>query len=131
MPRSGARIRRPSVRESWLKYGQGSTDATGSEAFVEVGWDEAFHLVANELDRVRTNFGTETIYGGSYGWGSPGRFHHANHKFTASSAVLEVITYPFHVGRASTGTDSCQPANFSSVMAVPLRPPHPWPACLR
>jgi biotin/methionine sulfoxide reductase len=85
--RSDARIRRPAVREGWLTHGPGSTDARGSEAFVEVEWDEAFRLVANELDRVRAEHGNEAIFGGSYGWGSAGRFHHAQsqvHRFLNS-----------------------------------------------
>src|SRR5690606_32012639 len=33
--------------------------------------------VAQELQRVRTQHGNEAIFGGSYGWSSAGRFHHA------------------------------------------------------
>ncbi|MEL6984990.1 MAG: molybdopterin-dependent oxidoreductase, partial [Actinomycetota bacterium] len=32
-------------------------------------------LVARELARVRADHGNQSIYGGSYGWGSSGRFH--------------------------------------------------------
>lgn len=47
-------------------------------------WEELTDLIAREIDRVRTKFGNEAIYGGSYGWGSAGRFHHAQsqvHRF--------------------------------------------------
>ena len=47
-------------------------------------WDEALDLVAAELRRVRTEHGNEAIFGGSYGWASAGRFHHAQsqlHRF--------------------------------------------------
>ena len=47
-------------------------------------WDRALDLVAAELDRVRSTFGNQAIYGGSYGWASAGRFHHAQsqiHRF--------------------------------------------------
>ncbi|MCW5747268.1 MAG: molybdopterin guanine dinucleotide-containing S/N-oxide reductase [Alphaproteobacteria bacterium] len=79
------RVRRPAVRRSWLDGGPGSRpDLRGREAFVEVGWDEAIRLVADELARVKGRHGNEAIFGGSYGWSSAGRFHHAQsqiHRF--------------------------------------------------
>jgi biotin/methionine sulfoxide reductase len=72
-----SRIARPAIREGFLKHRGASREARGSEPFVEVGWDEAFDIVAEELQRVRRDFGNEAIYGGSYGWSSAGRFHHA------------------------------------------------------
>ncbi|MCC5858967.1 MAG: molybdopterin guanine dinucleotide-containing S/N-oxide reductase [Ectothiorhodospiraceae bacterium] len=72
------RIRRPMVRRGWLEQGPGGADgARGRDEFVEVSWDKAIGLVAGELDRVRSQYGNEAIYGGSYGWSSAGRFHHA------------------------------------------------------
>ena len=72
------RVRMPSVRESWLEGGPGTaSERRGKDRFVEVGWDRALDLVAAELDRVRTGYGNEAIYAGSYGWASAGRFHHA------------------------------------------------------
>jgi biotin/methionine sulfoxide reductase len=73
---------------------------------VEVTWDDASDLIAGELLRVRREYGNEAIFGGSYGWGSAGRFHHPQsqiHRFlnlaggysysvnTYSTAALEVI----------------------------------------
>lgn len=79
------RIRRPAVRKSWLEAGPGAAPAgRGEEPFVEVEWDEALDLVAREVARVRKDFGNEAIFGGSYGWASAGRFHHAQsqlHRF--------------------------------------------------
>ncbi|MFT3966160.1 MAG: molybdopterin guanine dinucleotide-containing S/N-oxide reductase [Sphingobium sp.] len=79
------RITRPAVRESWLKGGPGARpDLRGREPFVEVDWDHALDLVAAELGRVRDAHGNEAIFGGSYGWSSAGRFHHAQsqvHRF--------------------------------------------------
>jgi len=70
------RVTTPVVRRSWLEGGPGSaTDRRGREPFVEIGWDEALDLVAGELERVRADHGNQAIYGGSYGWGSAGRFH--------------------------------------------------------
>ncbi len=72
------RVKTPMVRKSWLDHGPGTAgDKRGSDAFVEVSWDEANRLVAGELDRVRRVHGNRAIYGGSYGWASAGRFHHA------------------------------------------------------
>jgi len=83
--RSALRIRRPAIRKSWLEGGAGTaTDQRGREPFVEVSWDTALARVADELQRVRTTHGNRAIFGGSYGWSSAGRFHHAQsqvHRF--------------------------------------------------
>src|SRR4051812_37199851 len=80
-----ARIRRPAVRRSFLQRGHAAGgEGRGAEPFVEVGWDEALDLVAAEVDRVRGAYGNAAVYGGSYGWASAGRFHHAQsqlHRF--------------------------------------------------
>jgi biotin/methionine sulfoxide reductase len=72
------RIRRPAVRRSFLERGKAAGgEGRGREPFVEVGWDTALDLVAAEVARVRAEHGNEAIFGGSYGWASAGRFHHA------------------------------------------------------
>jgi len=68
------RIRQPAVREGWLK---GRDRNRGEGRFVEVSWEAALDLVAEELDRVKSEHGNEAIFAGSYGWSSAGRFHHA------------------------------------------------------
>jgi biotin/methionine sulfoxide reductase len=69
---------RPAIRESWFRDGPGANpEGRGYEPFVEVPWDVALDLLAAELDRVRSEFGNQAIFGGSYGWASAGRFHHA------------------------------------------------------
>ncbi|GAA0798902.1 molybdopterin-dependent oxidoreductase [Spirilliplanes yamanashiensis] len=75
--RHPSRVARPAVRKGWLERGPGPDPARGDEAFVEVGWDTALDLVAAELRRVRRDHGDSAVYGGSYGWASAGRFHHA------------------------------------------------------
>ena len=73
-----SRVARPSIRESWYRSGPGSNnDRRGFEPFVEVDWEIALDMVAAEIDRVRSEHGNQAIYGGSYGWASAGRFHHA------------------------------------------------------
>jgi len=79
------RVRRPAFRKGWLERGPGATsDKRGQEPFVELPWDEALDRVAAELKRVRDRHSNRAIYGGSYGWSSAGRFHHAQsqvHRF--------------------------------------------------
>lgn len=85
MVHSAARIARPAIRDSWFRaYKRGYSSATarsserrGSEGFTELSWDEALGVVAEELSRVRAKHGDASIFGGSYGWSSAGRFHHA------------------------------------------------------
>lgn len=111
--RDAARILRPAVRRGWLEGAPRQGDrGRGADAFVEVSWDTALDLIADELSRVRADHGDDAIYGGSYGWASAGRFHHAQsqlHRFlgqgggytysrnTYSTAALEV-TLPHVIG---------------------------------
>lgn len=79
-----ARIRQPMVRKGWLENGPVRGADRSNDSFVAVSWERALDLVATELRRVRENYGPETIFGGSYGWSSAGRFHHAQsqvHRF--------------------------------------------------
>ncbi len=82
--RHRSRILTPAVRRGWLDDGPGSSDRRGADAFVPVSWDELTELLAGELRRVVDEHGNSAIYGGSYGWSSAGRFHHAQsqvHRF--------------------------------------------------
>ena len=98
---SPARIRNPAVRKSWLEGGPGTAgDKRGSDPFVEVDWDTALNLLSGEIDRIRSQFGNEAIYAGSYGWASAGRFHHAQsqvHRFynMAGGYTRSVNAYSF------------------------------------
>lgn len=77
-----SRVARPSIRRGWLETRERS--GRGSDDFVAVPWDEALDIAAAEIDRVRKAHGNAAIFGGSYGWGSAGRFHHAQsqlHRF--------------------------------------------------
>ena len=78
------RVRRPAIRKGFLERGPASRNQRGSEPFVEVPWDEALDLVADCLKRTISEHGNRAIFGGSYGWASAGRFHHAQsqiHRF--------------------------------------------------
>jgi biotin/methionine sulfoxide reductase len=96
--RHRARVARPSIRRGWLDNGPGSDVRRGADEFVEVEWDVAIDLVGKEIMRVRDRFGSSAIYGGSYGWSSAGRFHHAQsqvHRFlnVAGGYVRSVNSY--------------------------------------
>ncbi len=81
----GVRIAQPMVRKGYLLQGRESDGRQrGKDSFVPVSWDIALDLAADALRDVRQEFGNEAIFGGSYGWASAGRFHHAQsqiHRF--------------------------------------------------
>jgi biotin/methionine sulfoxide reductase len=103
-----SRVMRPSIRESWYRNGPGSNnDRRGHEPFVEVEWDVAIEMLASEIERIRSEFGNEAIFGGSYGWASAGRFHHALsqiHRFLGSIGgyVSQVDDYSIAAGHVIT-----------------------------
>ena len=96
MVHSPLRIARPAIREGW----RAGKPRAGSDRFREVSWDEALSLVADELTGVREKFGNTAILGGSYGWSSAGRVHHARtltrrFMFLGGGCVDQVANYSF------------------------------------
>ena len=105
-----SRVSRPMIRRGWLEGGPGDAGgARGRDSFVPVEWGEALDLVTGELRRVSETHGNSAIFGGSYGWASAGRFHHAQsqvHRFlncvggytysvnSYSTAAAQVIVPP-------------------------------------
>ena len=82
--RHRARIEQPMIRAGWFDRGPGADARRGAEPFVPVSWTTAIDLLARELRRVYDQYGGAGVYGGSYGWSSAGRFHHAQsqlHRF--------------------------------------------------
>ena len=101
-----SRVARPSVRRGWLETpGDRARDRRGVDDFVELPWDEALDLAAAEIDRVRREHGSGAIYGGSYGWGSAGRFHHAQsqiHRFLNAAGGYVASFASYSTGCAQT-----------------------------
>jgi biotin/methionine sulfoxide reductase len=97
--RHRSRLTHPMVRRGWLEHGPGPDERRGRDEFVQVSWDEALNLLSRELARVRGRVGPSGIFGGSYGWSSAGRFHHAQsqvHRFlniALGGYVRSVNTY--------------------------------------
>jgi biotin/methionine sulfoxide reductase len=97
--RHPARIGQPHIRKGWLEHGPGAA-GRGSDVFVPVSWAMALDLLAGELRRVYATFGPDGVFGGSYGWASAGRFHHAQsqlHRFLncLGGYVRSVNNYSF------------------------------------
>ncbi len=86
--RHRARIAQPMVRRGWLERGPGPDERRGRDEYVPMSWSAVLDLLGAELKRVRDDHGPGAIFGGSYGWASAGRFHHAQsqiHRFLNSS----------------------------------------------
>jgi biotin/methionine sulfoxide reductase len=93
-----ARIARPMVRRGWLERGPGADRRRGRDHFIPLSWQRALDLVAAELRRVYAAYGPRSVFGGSYGWASAGRFHDAPrqlHRFLnmAGGYVRSVNSY--------------------------------------
>ncbi|MGD9806825.1 MAG: molybdopterin-dependent oxidoreductase [Hyphomicrobiaceae bacterium] len=84
------RIDRPYVREGWLNArtsggrldpnadpGGSHTLGRGTDRYVPVDWDTVLGLASTEIRRVIDTHSNDSIFAGSYGWTSAGRFHHA------------------------------------------------------
>src|SRR4051812_30356086 len=103
--RASLRVQRPAVRRSWLRHGWGARpDLRGVDPYVEVPWGEALDLAGTALREVIATGGNRSIFGGSYGWASAGRFHHAQsqvHRFLncLGGCVRSVDTYSLGAAR--------------------------------
>ncbi|MGO8958746.1 MAG: molybdopterin-dependent oxidoreductase [Streptosporangiaceae bacterium] len=91
------RVQQPAIRRGWLDgSAAGHRERRGADEFVEVSWPEAIEIVARELDRVRHEHGNAAILGGSYGWSSAGRFHHAKTQLARFLNCLGGFTDQLH-----------------------------------
>ncbi|WP_324288936.1 molybdopterin-dependent oxidoreductase [Hoeflea ulvae] len=105
-----ARLSRPLVRRGWLTDGPGPDGRRGSDDYIEMDWDKALDIAAAELKRLGGGIPDDGatlgrhVFGGSYGWSSAGRFHHAQsqvHRFlnmAFGGYVAAVDTYSSAAG---------------------------------
>lgn len=100
------RIDRPHVREGYLRSRGASRADRGADAFVPVDWDTALTLAGDALLEAREEHGNESVYGGSYGWASAGRLHHA-------PSVLKRF-----LGMFGGYTDKCGNHSFGAALGV-------------
>jgi biotin/methionine sulfoxide reductase len=101
--RHPTRITQPMVRAGWLDRGPGPDSHRGAEPFVPVSWETATELLAGELRRVVDAHGPQAVYGGSYGWASAGRFHHAQsqvHRFLNGLGGYTRSVHSYSLGAA-------------------------------
>ena len=98
------RIEQPMIRKGWLDKNEGTQSSPrGSGPYIPVSWETASEIVAKEIDKTKRKFGNNSIFAGSYGWASAGRFHHANsqlHRFMsiAGGYVFSKNTYSLAAG---------------------------------
>lgn len=112
-----SRIARPSIRRGWLDTR--ARTGRGSDSFVDVPWDEALDIAAEEIARVCDTHGNDAIFGGSYGWGSAGRFHHAQsqvHRFLNSIGGYVASFGSYSTGCAQAIIPHVVGANFLSLL---------------
>ncbi|MGA2411742.1 MAG: molybdopterin-dependent oxidoreductase [Candidatus Binataceae bacterium] len=84
-----SRVTQPAVREGWLREGPGAaSDGRGGDRFIPVTWERVLDLITAELKRVIAAHGNEAIFGGSYGWSSAGRFHHAKSQLSRFLSLI-------------------------------------------
>lgn len=97
------RIHQPMIREGWLnsRDDKQSRKRRGRDRLIPVSWEVATKLVADEIDRVRTTFSNDSIFAGSYGWASAGRFHHAQSQ--VRRLMNQIGGYTSHVDTYSVG----------------------------
>ena len=99
---SPARIDRPHIRKGWLE-GRRRGHARGGDPFVPVSWDRVTRILAEETARIRAEHGPTAIYGGSYGWSSAGRFHHARTQLQRFLGLGGGFTASIHAYSYATG----------------------------
>ena len=122
---SHRRVRQPMARKSWLAAQREGRVMTaderarrGQEPFVPLSWDDALTLIANEVRRVIGAHGNRSIFAGSYGWTSCGRFHHAQSLlrrtmnlvggFTGHLDTYSIAAGPVILRHVLGSSDACQ-----------------------
>lgn len=94
------RIREPAIRAGWL---EGRASGRGRDHYIPCGWEVAIDLIEQRLRGTLASHGNSGIFAGSYGWGSPARFHHPQTQLkrflnTIGGFVDQRQTYSFAAG---------------------------------
>jgi molybdopterin guanine dinucleotide-containing S/N-oxide reductase-like protein len=112
------RIKYPMKRKGWQPGGGGDTSGRGADEFVRISWDEALTLVADEMTRVKNEYGNESIHGLSI-WAGGGSFH------DPGGPVYRLLSL---FGGFTTRTDNYSNAALSRAMPYSLgkRSNHGW-----
>jgi len=122
---SPMRVAHPVARKGWLEGDGGAR--RGDDEFVRVDWDTALDHVAGELARVRRDHGDAAIFGGSYGWSSAGRIHHARtlvrrFLFATGGATDQITNYSYGAAMAFLprvlGRRDCVGSNLTSARSI-------------
>lgn len=98
------RIKAPMVRKSYLDNPDSpKPELRGRDEWVEVKYEDAIKLVANELKKTRAQKGPNSIFAGSYGWQSTGNVHVARtllHRFMNLSGGFVGVLGDYSTGAA-------------------------------
>lgn len=98
---SKARVQYPMVRKGFLASPEAPQGVRGEDEYVRISWDEAFQLIHQQHQRIRTTYGAASIFAGSYGWRSNGVLHKAS---TLLQRYMNLAGgYTGHLGDYSTG----------------------------
>ena len=79
LARDPRRVLSPMVRRGWLadRDSAAAPQLRGHDEFIPMSWDDIAPLIVAEIRHTSDTLGNQGIFGGSYGWASAGRFHHA------------------------------------------------------
>ena len=94
--RHESRVRGPAIRRGWLETGPARATGAAPTSSSRCPGTTSPKLLAGELRRVVDTHGNEAIYGGSYGWASAGRFHHAQSQVHRFLKLLGGYTFSRH-----------------------------------
>ncbi|MEL7290660.1 MAG: molybdopterin guanine dinucleotide-containing S/N-oxide reductase [Pseudomonadota bacterium] len=96
-----ARIKYPMVRKGFLSNPSKPSGVRGRDEYVRVSWDDAYKLIHEQHMRIRSEYGAESVFAGSYGWRSSGVLHKAQ---TLLQRYMSMAGgYSGHLGDYSTG----------------------------
>ena len=89
------RIDRPYVRKGWLRGDRGAARSAAARSSCRSDWDAAIAAGGGGVGAgARRSTARRSIFGGSYGWSSAGRFHHARTQLHRMLALVGRVHRP-------------------------------------